>query len=68
MTSLDSVRRPFKRVLASKRRNTHEEEKQFIEMYKKQVDCFWRAEEIDLSKDLASWETLTDDEKFFIKM
>ena len=38
------------------------------DMYKKQVDCFWRAEEIDLSKDLASWETLTDDEKYFVKM
>jgi len=38
------------------------------DMYKKQVDCFWRAEEIDLSKDLASWETLTDDEKYYIKM
>ncbi|MAU36539.1 MAG: ribonucleoside-diphosphate reductase [Flavobacteriales bacterium] len=38
------------------------------EMYKKQVDCFWRAEEIDLSKDHASWDTLNDDEKFFIKM
>jgi len=37
-------------------------------MYKKQVDCFWRAEEIDLSKDLESWETLTDQEKYFIKM
>ena len=37
-------------------------------MYKKQVDCFWRAEEIDLSKDLASWETLNDDEQYFIKM
>jgi len=24
-------------------------------MYKKQVDCFWRAEEIDLSKDMAHW-------------
>ena len=22
------------------------------EMYKKQVDCFWRAEEIDLTKDM----------------
>ena len=22
-------------------------------MYKKQVECFWRAEEVDLSKDLA---------------
>ena len=38
------------------------------EMYKKQVDCFWRAEEIDLSKDLAHWNTLNDDEKFFISM
>ena len=38
------------------------------EMYKKQVDCFWRAEEIDLSKDMQSWETLTSDEKHFIKM
>jgi ribonucleoside-diphosphate reductase subunit M2 len=38
------------------------------EMYKKQVDCFWRAEEIDLSKDLVDWEKLTDNEKHFIKM
>tara|TARA_B100000902_G_C27256129_1_gene887924 strand:+ start:114 stop:1088 length:975 start_codon:yes stop_codon:yes gene_type:complete len=38
------------------------------EMYKKQVDCFWRAEEIDLSKDLKSWEGLDDSEKYFIKM
>ena len=36
-------------------------------MYKKQVECFWRAEEVDLSKDLASWATLTGDEKNFIK-
>ncbi len=36
-------------------------------MYKKQVDCFWRAEEVDLSKDLASWKTLNEDEKFFFK-
>jgi ribonucleoside-diphosphate reductase subunit M2 len=35
-------------------------------MYKKQVDCFWRAEEIDLSKDLVHWEHLNTDEKFFI--
>jgi len=35
-------------------------------MYKKQVDCFWRAEEIDLSKDLVHWENLNKDEKFFI--
>ena len=30
-------------------------------MYKKQVDCFWRAEEIDLSKDMAHWDTLNAD-------
>jgi ribonucleotide reductase beta subunit family protein with ferritin-like domain len=35
-------------------------------MYKKQVDCFWRTEEIDLSKDLVHWEHLNKDEKFFI--
>jgi ribonucleoside-diphosphate reductase subunit M2 len=37
-------------------------------MYKKQVDCFWRPEEIDLSKDLEHWETLSPDEKHFISM
>jgi len=37
-------------------------------MYKKQVDCFWRAEEIDLSKDLNDWAKLNDDEKQFISM
>jgi ribonucleoside-diphosphate reductase subunit M2 len=38
------------------------------EMYKKQVDCFWRAEEIDLTKDFAHWESLNDDERYFISM
>lgn len=38
-------------------------------MYKKQVDCFWRAEEIDLSKDLAHWTNeLNNDERHFISM
>lgn len=37
-------------------------------MYKKQVDCFWRAEEVDLSKDNAHWDSLTSDEKHFISM
>jgi len=37
-------------------------------MYKKQVDCFWRAEEIDLSKDLDDWAKLNADEKHFISM
>jgi len=38
------------------------------QMYKKQVDCFWRAEEIDLSKDLVHWEALDEKEKYFISM
>ena len=38
------------------------------QMYKKQVDCFWRAEEIDLSKDGVHWQTLEDDERYFISM
>jgi len=38
------------------------------EMYKKQVDCFWRAEEIDLSKDLSDWVKLSKDERYFISM
>lgn len=38
------------------------------EMYKKQVDCFWRAEEVDLSKDLGDWAKLTPDEKHFISV
>jgi ribonucleoside-diphosphate reductase subunit M2 len=37
-------------------------------MYKKQVDCFWRAEEIDLTKDLKHWESLTSDERYFLSM
>ena len=37
------------------------------DMYKKQVDCFWRAEEVDLSKDLTHWQKLNDDEQYFIK-
>ena len=28
------------------------------DMYKKQVECFWRAEEVDLSKDMVCWNTL----------
>ena len=37
-------------------------------MYKKQIDCFWRAEEIDLSKDMTHWQDLTKEEQFFISM
>lgn len=37
-------------------------------MYKKQVDCFWRPEEIDTSKDLSDWNGLQTDEQYYIKM
>ena len=36
--------------------------------YKKMMDCFWRAEEIDFSKDLKHWQTLSEKEQYFIKM
>jgi ribonucleoside-diphosphate reductase subunit M2 len=38
------------------------------EMYKKQVDCFWRPEEIDLTKDLSHWDALSTDERYYISM
>lgn len=37
-------------------------------MYKKQVDSFWRPEEVDLSKDLVDWAKLNYEEKYFISM
>ena len=36
------------------------------QMYQKSVDSFWRPEEIDLTKDVTHWETLTADERHFI--
>jgi ribonucleoside-diphosphate reductase subunit M2 len=38
------------------------------QMYKKQVDCFWRAEEIDLTKDMNDWNSLNADEQMFLSM
>lgn len=35
--------------------------------YKVQVQHFWTADEVDLSKDLTDWAKLNDDEKHFIK-
>jgi ribonucleoside-diphosphate reductase subunit M2 len=37
-------------------------------MYQKQVDCFWRPQEIDLTKDLNDWEMLNANERYFISM
>ena len=44
------------------------QDKSIWDMYKKSVDCFWRAEEIDLSKDKASWNKMSDEERYFVKM
>ncbi|CEM24459.1 unnamed protein product [Vitrella brassicaformis CCMP3155] len=38
------------------------------EMYKKQEASFWTAEEIDLGQDMKDWDSLTDNERYFIKM
>ena len=37
-------------------------------LYKKSVDCFRKAEDIDLSRDYVDWMRLISDEKYFIKM
>jgi ribonucleoside-diphosphate reductase beta chain len=37
------------------------------DFYKRHVQGFWTAEEIDLSNDLNDWEKLNDKEKYFIK-
>ena len=38
-----------------------------FEMYKKAESTFWRADEIDLAKDMSDWEQLNENEKHFIK-
>ena len=43
-------------------------DEKIFSMYKKQIDCFWRTEEIDLTKDLDHWNSLNKDEQFFISM
>lgn len=37
-------------------------------MYKKQMQCFWRVEEVDLGSDMVDWDKLNMNEKHFIKM
>lgn len=36
------------------------------DMYNKQIDLFWRAEEIDFSKDREDWKKLNEGEKHFL--
>jgi ribonucleotide reductase beta subunit family protein with ferritin-like domain len=38
------------------------------DLYKKQVACFWKAEEIDFSNDYDDFMTLNNDEKYFVEM
>ena len=38
-----------------------------FEMYKKAESTFWRADEIDLAKDMSDWEQLSENEQNFIK-
>ena len=38
------------------------------ELYKKSMDSFWKAEDIDLSRDYSDWVKMTGDEQHFIKM
>ena len=42
--------------------------KDIWDAYKKHMDCFWRAEEIDFSKDMVDWVNLNRREQHFIKM
>ena len=37
------------------------------DMYKKSVQSFWTAEEVDLQADQKDWEKLSNDERHFIK-
>lgn len=37
------------------------------EFYKQHQAAFWTAEEVDLSGDIRDWETLSDNERYFIK-
>ena len=37
------------------------------DMYKKQMACFWKVEEIDFSKDQKDFESLNDEEQHFLK-
>jgi len=38
------------------------------QMYKRQVDCFWIVNEVNLAQDLNDWNSLNEDERQFIKM
>jgi len=62
MSDLILTENPFRYVLFPI------QDEEIWKMYKKQVDCFWRPEEIDLTKDITDWNKLNSDEKHFISM
>ena len=37
-------------------------------MYQTAQDCFWRTQEVDLSKDATDWATLSENERYYVKM
>lgn len=38
------------------------------DMYKRQVECFWRVEEVSLEQDIKDWPNLSDNDQSFIEM
>ena len=39
-----------------------------FDLYKRSIDCFWKVDDVDLSKDISDWKQLNNDEQHFIKM
>lgn len=39
----------------------------YYDFYKRHESSFWKTGEVDLSKDIQDWETLSENERFFIK-
>lgn len=39
-----------------------------FDLYKRSIDCFWKVDDVDLSKDVSDWKQLNNDEQHFIKM
>ena len=41
--------------------------KDIYDMYKKNESCFWTTEEIDFTQDINDYNSLTDNEKYFLE-
>ena len=72
MSDIPTIAEPSKSLLLTKTTDRYVmfpiKDNDIWKMYKKQVDCFWRAEEIDLTRDMEDWAKLNEDEKHFITM